>query len=171
MVSYSSWGLRPTFSQTCHFIANYCLTNWICFSWLFLSMRTLTQGSPSPVSHWCKLHISAISTKFIDFPSISSNFPMFSLNLRFLLNLRSFASPILTMMHLRILFYTYWTPLRLPKYFLTLFDPNIPIARLFVIITCIFLVAYLPIGTGVDLWKIFAGQKNYWGGQKAVKKW
>ena len=55
-------------------------------------------GASISLSQWCILHIPAISIKVLNFPYFPSIYD-------FLL------SPILTMMHLCIILYTYWMPL------------------------------------------------------------
>jgi len=73
----------------------------------------LDSGAPIPLSQWCILYILPISTTYINSP-ISAKFinfsPHFCSIYAILLNLRLFPSPILTMMHLCIMLYTYWTP-------------------------------------------------------------
>jgi len=76
---------------------------WCPFSMNCGGLMLISEAS-IPLSKWCILHIIPISIKFI-------NFPLFSFNLRslFWLNLRIFPSPVLTIMHLRIMLCTYWT--------------------------------------------------------------
>jgi len=69
-----------------------------------LVVRLVRTGASIPLRQWCILHIPLISKKFINF-HIFMNFPLFLQNLRFLL------PPILTMIHLCIMVYTYHTPL------------------------------------------------------------
>src|SRR6218665_2961574 len=54
------------------------------------------------------LAVASIPPKLIAY---SPYLPQFPLNLRFLLNLRVFIPPILTIMLLRIILFTNWTPL------------------------------------------------------------
>ena len=70
--------------------------------------RGYWQGRPSPLSQWCIWRIPSISAKFI-FPPYFRSIYVFLPNLRFLL------CPILPMMHLCIMLYTYWTPLSTDK--------------------------------------------------------
>src|SRR6218665_343999 len=73
------------------------------------------QGLPAPVSHLCTLHIPSLIQQDFEISPISTkyrNFPLFSssLDFCFLLNLRFLLPPILTVLHLCIMFDTYWTP-------------------------------------------------------------
>jgi len=65
-----------------------------------------------PLSQWCILHIPPYFHKIYRFPPISAkfiNFPLFSWNLRFLLNLCFLCFPYFE--HWGKMLYTYWKPL------------------------------------------------------------
>ena len=81
-----------------------------------LDLRQGRRETSIPQTQWCILHIPPNFRKYLKFPPISTKFintPLFSLNLGFLLNLRFLLPHILTMMHLCIMIYTYWTTLTL----------------------------------------------------------
>jgi len=74
-------------------------------------MFCCAQGSPSPLSHWCILQFPPYLHKIYTFPPVSVKFlncPYFRSVYAFLLNLHFLLPTILTMMHLCIMFYTYW---------------------------------------------------------------
>ena len=75
------------------------------------------QGCPFPLSQWCLLNFPPICTKFINFLLYFSSINVFLPNLRFLL------PPILTMMHLCIILYTYWTPLWITEFWTKCVNP------------------------------------------------
>ena len=74
----------------------------------------INQGHSFPQLNDAYRFFPPISAKFVNFPvnlTKFKNLPLFSFNLRFSLNFRFLLPPILTMMHLCIMLYTYWTPL------------------------------------------------------------
>src|SRR6218665_2927436 len=69
------------------------------------ALEARREGRPFPVSQLYILHIPSYFRKIYIFPPSAY----------FWLNLHFFFPPILTMVHLRIVLYPYWTPLLCPR--------------------------------------------------------